>query len=133
VLALEEAVGLADAEELGPRAYLTTPELRRVLKQTERAAGAGYVWERDEVNGYPAFASRHVPSNLTKGIDTNLHAILFGVWSELMLCTAGVAEIVVDGVTRAKRGLVEVIVYSYGDIGLRHPQAFAVIKDAKLS
>ena len=54
--------------DLGRLAYLTNPKVRGLFKTTLMSAGVGgYVWQNNEVNGFPAYASNFVPSNLTKG------------------------------------------------------------------
>lgn len=133
VLALEESASDADADPLGPAGYLTTSGLRRVLKQTEKAPGSGMIWSGNFMNGAPAVASTRVPNDLTKGTGADLHALLFGIWSELVIALSPVLDVVVDPVSRLKQGLLEVSVYSIGDVQVRHLDAFAAIKDAALS
>ena len=63
---LETAIAIANAD-LGSLAYVTNAKVRGVLKTTLRAAGvSGYIWEKDEVNGYRAYASNIVPSTLKR-------------------------------------------------------------------
>lgn len=130
--ALEEAVAIDDGD-LASLGFLTTPEIRRLLRKTERAAGSGMVWDRGGMLDYPGEVSTSVPSNLTKGTGTNLHAVLYGAWSQLVLAHLGAVDVVVDPFTAAKQGLVEVASYLYCDIGVLHPVSFAAIKDAALS
>src|SRR5690606_10666975 len=80
VVDLETNVASANAD-FGSLAYVTSPKGRGVLKQTVIGsnAAAKMIWENNEINGYQAFATNQIPSNLTKGsYGTDLTAILFG-------------------------------------------------------
>jgi HK97 family phage major capsid protein len=131
VVDLETQVATDDAD-IGAMAYLTTPGIRGKLKTTERFANSGQpIWDRNEVNGYRAEASTQVPSNLTKGIGTNLHAILFGVWTQLLVGYFGAYELLVDPYAKKKQALIEVTAFQMAGIAARNPESFAAIKDAK--
>lgn len=118
---------------MGP-VFITTTKGRRKLKNTALDAGSGlFLWDRREntVEGYNAFATSHLPSNLTKGSGENLSAAIlgtinaqtatFGMWGGL--------EIILNPYTKAKSGLVEMIVNSYCDFAVLQPKAFVVCKD----
>jgi hypothetical protein len=45
----------------------------------------------------------------------------------------GVLELLVDPYRLKKQGLIEVTSFMMADVGLRHPEAFAVIRDARLT
>ena len=82
-------------------------------------------------NGYPAFVSQQIPSNLTKGTSTTIcSAWIFGNWKELILGEWGAMEFIVDPYSKKKQALVEIEAIMYGDVGLRHPASFAKIQDA---
>lgn len=131
IVDLETQIALKNAD-LGRLAYLTNPKVRGLLKTTLKADGVpGFIWERNEVNGYPVFASNVVPSNLTKGTATSkCSAILFGDWSQLWIMSWGGLDIVVDPYTLKKLGAYEVTLNAYHDIFVRRKEAFAAIKDA---
>lgn len=125
-----------DNADIGPMAYLTTPGIKAKLKKTQEFATTNgvAVWkggQEGQVNGYRAFSSNQVPSNLTKGTSTTVcHAVIFGVWSQILLGEWGMAEILVDPYALKKQGMIEVTSFQMIDFALRHAQAFAVIKDA---
>lgn len=128
---LETEIALKNAD-LGRLAYLTNPKVRGLLKTTLKANGVpGYIWENNEVNGYPVYASNLVPSNLTKGTAASkCSAIIFGDWSQLWIMSWGGLDIVVDPYTLKKQGAYEVTLNAYHDVFVRRTEAFAVIKDA---
>ena len=124
-----------DNADMGRLNYLTTPGIRGLLKGTAKDAGSGqFVWgESSTLNGYNAAVSTQVPSNLTKGSGTSLHAIIFGNWEELIIAQWGGYDLVVDPYTSSKNALVTLVANSWWDIALRHAESFAAMKDAALS
>lgn len=129
IIELEEKVGNADAD-LQALGFLTTPTMRRKLRETEKASGSGFVWENDGLLGYPSETSTLVPDDLTKGTSTEVcHAIMFGDWSRLFIALYAL-EVVVDPFTKARQGMVELTLFAHVGIGVSHPAAFAAILDA---
>jgi HK97 family phage major capsid protein len=131
---LETEVAIDNAD--GPSmAYLTNAKVRGLLKQTEKTnANALYIWDKNEVNGYPAYVTNAVPSNLTKGNQSEVcSAMIFGDWSKLHIGQWGNIDIIADPYSLKKKAEVEVTVISYGDIGIIQPEAFAACKDIKTS
>ena len=113
-------------------AYLTNNKIRGLFKKTLADTGvAGHIWEKNEINGYPAFASNLVPSNLTKGeASKKCNAIIFGDFSNLWIMGWGGLDIIVDPYTKKKEGAYEVTMNVYHDIFVRRKEAFVLIKDA---
>lgn len=121
----------------GNLAYLTNAKVKKTLLQAEKSSGTGlFVWEVDQngegrLVGYRALVSNNVPSNLTKGSGTNLSAIIFGNWQDLIIGQWGSGvDILVDPYTLAASGGLQVRVLLDMDVAVRHPESFAVIKDA---
>lgn len=110
--------------------YLVNPKTRGKLKKTKHSAGdLNYLMGTDgNVNGYPSGVSNHVPSNLTKGSGTNLSAMAFGDFSQVLINQWGFMDISVDEYSRKKEGLVEVTVNVFADVLLKQPKAFTVVK-----
>jgi len=131
IIGLETEVSIDNADGQA-MAYLTNSKVRGKLKQVEKASNTGqFVWVGNETNGYPAYVTNAVPSNLTKGTSENVcSAIIFGDFSKLHIGQWGNIEIIVDPYSLKKKGEVEVTVISYGDIGILQPEAFAAMKDA---
>ena len=135
IIDLETEIAVDDAD-MGSLAYLTTPGIRGKLKKTEQfSAGTGNpVWKGGVLNEYKAVVSTQVPSTLTKGTSSGVcHAIIFGNWAELLLAQWGGLDITVDPYSRSKEAIVELVVHSWVDVGVRHEQSFAAMKDALIS
>lgn len=135
MIKLETELAVDDAD-MGFLAYLTTPGIRGKLKETEMySAGTGNpVWKGGMTNEYKAVVSTQVPSTLTKGSSSGIcHAIIFGNWAELLLAQWGGLDITVDPYSRSKEAIVELVVHSWVDVGVRHEQSFAAMKDALIS
>ena len=132
IVGLEKEVAVDNAD-VGKLAYLTNPKVRGKLKTTETASGSGqFVWpvNGSELNGYTAGVSTQVPSNLTKGTGTDLSAILFGNFTDLLIGQWGGLDIIVDPYTRANEGQIKIVTNSFWDVLLRHPESFAAMVDA---
>ena len=72
-----------------------------------------------------------VPSNLTKGTGTNLSALFYGNWSDLLLGYWSEFDLLVNPYesTAYSKGNVQVRGMATMDVTVRHPESFAVIKD----
>lgn len=133
MVALESLISAADADVANMQ-YLVTPGLRGFLKTLKKDAGSGeFVWNDNMVNGYNAFATTQMPSNLTKGTGTDLHAAIFGDWSSLIVASWAGLDIVVDPYSAKKNAQIEIAVNEWCDVAIRHAAAFAAIKDAVVS
>ena len=135
-----------DNADFGTLAYLTTPGVRGFLKNTEKASGtAQFVWSdgappvgqqgirTDLLNGYRAYVSTQVPSNLTKGGGTGLHSVIFGNFAEMLIGQWAGLDVVIDPYSSSKNALVTIVVNSWWDAAVRHAQSFAAIKDADIT
>lgn len=136
IINLWREVAVDDAD-LNTLAYLTTPGVAAKLMQTEKASGtAQFIWmsnnREGQMNGYRAVTSTLVPSALTKGANSDCHAIIFGDFSSMVIGNWAGIDITVDPYTRAKEAIVVMTVNSYWDAIIRHPESFAAIKDARI-
>ena len=86
--------------------------------------------ELDNFLGFPVALSNHVPSNLTKGSGTNLSAVLFGNWSDLIIAEWGVVDLLIDPYSNSATGAVRVVAFMDCDVAVRHADSFAAIQDA---
>jgi len=132
---LESAIANVNAD-MGTLRYLTNSRMRGKLKKTLEASAAGSekVWRPDgTVNGYQALVSNHVPFNLTKGTGTNLSAMIFGNWQDVIIGLWGALDLIVDPYTFSSRGRVRISAFLSADISVRRPQSFAAIADASTS
>lgn len=126
---LETAISLRNAD-LGSLAYMTNSKVRGCLKQTLKNQNvSGYIWENGEINGYKAFASNIIPSDIKKGTGTNLSAAIFGNFNDLLICQWGGLDIISDPYSLKSEGAIEIAMNAYHDVFLRRPESFAAIKD----
>lgn len=125
---LTVAANSADFHALG---FLTNPKVRGALMQAEKSAGSGeFVWDAGEtLAGRPAFTTSLVPDNLTKGTGTNLSAMIFGNWADIIIGQWGAIDLTVDPYTLATSGGVRLVALLDLDFAVRHPESFVVCKD----
>ncbi|MGV8130579.1 MAG: phage major capsid protein [Candidatus Pacearchaeota archaeon] len=119
---LQTAISVENYEAM-TMAYLMNPILRGNLQSLKTDTGSGLFVMPDPntLLGY-----RAVTTNLvSKVIDTNKTACIFGDFSNVVIGNWGGVDIVVDGYTKAEFGQVRVIINSYWDVALKQPKAFA--------
>ena len=138
LIRLEKAVDTANALN-GSLAYLTNAKVVAALKQLKTAYGE-YLWTAADgqtvagtpgaINGYNVMRSNQVPSNLTKGSGSNLSALLFGNFNDLIIGMWGALEILPNpygsGYTA---GSVDIRAMQTVDMAVRHAASFAAITD----
>lgn len=126
-------VAQANADATGEGAFITTPGIKGTLQITTKLANsiAQAIWgDDDRVAGKSAYDTQQVQSNLTKGTGTNLHAIYYGIWQQLLIGEWGAMEVLVDPFRLKKQGMIEVTSFQMIDIMVRYAAAFSLIKDA---
>jgi HK97 family phage major capsid protein len=139
IVGLETAVAVDDAD-VGSLGYLSNAAVRGKLKQVFRNATYGEVpiWGdgkepgRGLMNGYTAYASNNVPSNLTKGSSSEVcSAIIFGNWKDLIIGFWGTGlDILLDPYTGVTSGRLRIRAMIDLDIGVKNAQSFAAMLDA---
>jgi HK97 family phage major capsid protein len=131
IVALESAVATADADA-GSLAYVTNPKCRGKLKTTFATDyNATAIWDASNmVNGYNAYATSLLPSNLTKTTGANLSPIVFGNFADIVLAFWGGLDLNVDRSTGSSTGAVRIVALQDLDIKFRHAASFARILDA---
>lgn len=131
IIELEREVAVDNAD-IGTLAYMTNPKVRAKLRNTVIGTDQKMIYPEigNTLMGYNSLITTAVPSNLTKGNGASLSAILFGNWADLILGQFGVFDVVVDPFTNAKNAKVDVVVNSWWDVALKHPESFSAMKDA---
>lgn len=133
IVALETAIASANAD-VGTMGYLTNAKVRGKLKSTEKftTSNGQPIFENGTtpLNGYQTAITNAVPSNLTKGTGTNLSAILFGNWADLMIGMWGSLDLMVDPYTGSTAGTVRVVALQDVDVAVRNIESFASMVDA---
>ena len=123
----------ADNADLGTLAYITNTKVRGKLKETEKFTNSGReVWAdgATPINGYPAYVSNQVLSNLTKGTSSGVcSAIFFGNWADLIYGNWGVMDVLVDPYTGGTSGTLRIISLVDMDVIVRHPESFCLMAD----
>ena len=126
VVEMETAVATQDGETDPETAgYLTTPEVRERAKLTEEASGAR-LWLDGTMNDHRAEATNQLSKELGSGEDE--HAMVYGIWSELLVGEWGAIEVLANPYTLAARGLVKVTSFYLADVAPRHPESFCTSK-----
>lgn len=134
IVELETAVAVANADQ-GALSYVTTSGGRGAMKSIERFSSTGRTIWSDEgtINGYPAHATNQLPTNLEKGegegAGENLHPIIFGDWSSIIIGFWSGLDVLVDPFSKSKSGGVRVVALQDTDITFRHDESFAAILD----
>lgn len=140
-LEFESIVAAANADSASC-GFLLTPEVRAQAKGTPMFP-SGYampIWssnQRDpdglEVGplGYKAGVTNQLPKNF--GTGTNLHAVVFGDWSQVIVADYGASELIVDPYTAAGQGVFVVTERVLMDVQVRHIAAFAACETVALS
>lgn len=122
VVEMETAVATQDGETDPETAgYLTTPEVRERAKLTEEASGAR-LWLDGTMNDHRAEATNQLSKEL--GEDENEHALVYGIWSELVVGEWGAIEVLANPYKLAAKGLVLVTGFYLADVAPRHPESF---------
>lgn len=129
IVDLETEVSASNAD-IGNLAYLTNSKVRGKLKQTEKSANtAKFIMENKEVNGYNTVVTNAVPSDISKGTGTNLSAMLYGNWADVIIGHWGGLDLVVDPYSLKKSAQVEIVLHAFHNTAIRNDKSFSVIKD----
>lgn len=131
-LQFEELIANANADQLGTIAQLTTPGVRKKLKNTPEMSNtiALPIWQNNEVNGYRAEVTNQLPTPATTtGTIYNQHTFIAGIWSQVLIGEWGALEVITDPYRLKKQGMIEVTTYETCDVNVRHPEAFAAATD----
>lgn len=122
-----------DNSLMGSLGWLLNADTVGKLQTTEKASStAQFILGEDasRLCGYPVHETNQVPNNLTKGTGTDLSALIFGNWADLVIGLWGGLDINVDTATGSTAGTVRVVALQDADIAVRHPQSFAAMQDA---
>ncbi len=136
IVDLEGEVAVDNADD-GSLAYLTNSSVRKSLKQTEKVSGTGlFIWESGNepgvgrLNGYRSAVSNNVPADLTKGTGTDLSALIYGNFRDLLIGQWSTIDITVDPYSFSNTGTVRIVALQDIDLAVRHAESFAAIVDA---
>ena len=106
-----------------------TSKLRRVLKSSADTS-SNFILENDNsILGYSYLSSTLVPSDLSQGSGSNLSAMIFGDFSQLMLGFYSGVDVIVDPYTGSAAGTTRLAFFQDLDVALRHGESFSCKKD----
>ncbi|WP_164091451.1 phage major capsid protein [Poseidonibacter lekithochrous] len=134
IVDLETEVAVDNAD-MGRLAYLMNARTRGFLKKTPVTAGnPKMILNGNDLNGYGYQVSNQIPANLTKGTGTDLSALIYGNFADLLVGLWGGIDLTVDPYTKELRekGLIGIQAEQFADIGVRRSESFAAIKDGKV-
>lgn len=123
-----------DNADVGRLAYLMNARTRGFLKKTPVTSGnPKMILDGMELNGYGYQVSNQLPANLTKGTGTNLSALIFGNFQDLLVGLWGGIDLTVDPYSLSKEGKISIVADQFADVGVRRAESFAVLKDAAVT
>ena len=113
-IGMETDVAVANADA-GSLRYIINASARGALKSTEKASNtAQFVYENDEINGYPVTVSNQLANN----------DALFGDFSQLIMAMWSGLDLTVDPYAGATAGTVRIIALQDVDFAVKQPGAF---------
>ena len=115
-IGMETDVAVANADA-GSMRYIINAAARGALKSTAKSASAvaaGFVFENNEINGYPAIVSNQLGTN--DALFGDFSMMIMGMWSGL--------DLTVDPYAGATAGTVRVIALQDVDLAVKQPGAF---------
>lgn len=114
-IAMETEVAAANADA-GSLRYIINASARGALKSTEKASNtAQFVFENNEINGYPVIVSNQLLNN--DALFGDFSMMVMGMWSGL--------DLTVDPFAGATAGTVRVIALQDIDLAVKQPASFS--------
>ena len=115
----------------GSLKFLTNAKVIGQMLKTVIDSGSGkhITDDRGSLLGYELLESNQVPSNLSQGTGTNLSALLFGNFADLLIGQWSGVDLSVNPYSADDAGAVIVTAFMDVDIAVRHAESFANIDD----
>lgn len=138
VVGLESALANLNVNTSDPSVgYIIDTAVRGLLKTTPKIGSTfpTYLWDggATPLNEYKVGVTNLLPSNLTHGSGSSLHAIFFGVWSQMIIATWSGRDVIVNPYSADASGSVIITTLQDLDVEVRHPEAFVKMMDISLS
>ncbi len=117
--------------DVGSLGYVTDALTRGTLQTTAKIGSTFpiYLWNTEApaapVAGYPCGITNLLPQNIVKGSGSNLHAMIYGNWSDMIYAFWSGMDTIVDPYTQAANGGVVITTLQDFDVNIRHYQSFA--------
>ena len=125
-----------DNAEVATCGYFTNAKVESVLAKAKESQSQyllspyGTELGSSQIAGRRFEVSNNVPSNLTKGSGTDLSALIYGNFADLLIGLYGTLEILVALYTDFAKSTTGVRALQTIDIAVRHAESFAAMKDA---
>lgn len=110
---------------------LTIGYLMKLL--LDSGSGRFVMEKRNEAVGYPVGESQNVPADLAKGSGTNLNAVAFGDFKQMVIGLWSGQDLLVDPYTQGATGALRLVAFQDCDIAIRRVQSFGAIVDAVIT
>ena len=130
LVGMEQAVGDAsgDAGDVS-LAWCTSPGGRSKLRRTDLGGATPtgrYVWTpKQQMLGWPAAATRSVPSDSTMGTGTALTSLVFGDWNSMVVNVWGDGiDILIDFTKFSSNGVLRITAFCDADMTVRQQGSF---------
>jgi hypothetical protein len=125
--------------DIGSLGWGTTTQVRGAARSTPELPGSavsGFLWPKSIQDsngiqegplGYRAVASpRPELTGFSANGVNNLHAIILGVWSQMIFGDWGLSEVIADNITGAANAEFKIFEHGYYDTNILHPQSFCI-------
>ena len=76
--------------------------------------------------GYNLLASTQTPTGFTVNTVAGLHALILGVWDQMLFADWDLNEVVADNITGAANAQYKITEHAYYDTNIRHLECFCV-------
>lgn len=105
----------------GEKVYVVNPKAKAALRAMAKSSkSTELVWEKNEVDGVPAFVTTNLGVSDKRYIYGNFNYLAVGQW--------GPMDITIDTVTGAKNGVVYITINSFWDAAITRDEAFVTAK-----
>ena len=136
VINLQSLVDQANAMMGGSFGYVVNSKTKAKLMTTlDHTTGSGnWIWQSSggsdgTIAGYQAKCSNQIPNNLTKGTGTNLSAIFFGDFANVLLGIWSGLDVMVDPYSESSNAIIKIIAKQLVDLELTRGEYFSVATD----
>ena len=129
-----DLIAAVEEEDATGTAFLTNAKVVKSARKTPKVPSTDSVMimeTPDQLAGYPCAKTSLVPSDITKGSGTDLSALIFGNFGDLILGYWSEFDLLVNPYesTAYKKGNVQVRGMLTMDVRVRHAESFAAITD----
>jgi HK97 family phage major capsid protein len=134
LVGMESAAAIANVDSRADArmGWLTSPAGRSKLRRVDSSSAnaAQWCWAKDwnTVLGTVAMATTNCPANLTKGTGTNLSALIYGDWTNLVVNLFSAVDILINPYTISTTGYYQIYAYQECDVQILRSPAFQVVK-----